>query len=505
MKGRIGTQWLIALGLANASISQADDTFFDNVIERAKTLAEAPYTPPNAPLSSALENLDYDAYRQIRFDPERAYWRDESPFSLQLFHSGFLFKEPVTLNIIDDGQSEPLPFQRDDFRYEGQARALSSEDLTDSGHAGFRLHYPINDPDYRDEVAAFLGASYFRLVGRDQVYGLSARGLAIDTASSKPEEFPRFSEFWFFKPQQGDQTLTFLALLDSPSISGAYRFTLTPGEQTNLEVEAELFAREDIDKLGVAPLTSMFAFGDVTAHRPDDFRPQVHDSDGLLMHTGQNEWIWRPLSNPSDTRLSLFSDDDPAGFGLMQRERDFDRYLDMEALYHRRPSQWVEPLANWGPGHVELVELPTPDETHDNIVAYWVFDAPLEAGESLALHYRTYTLNDTPEAFDQARVFRTRQGQAGLASDPAAKAQRQFVVDFEGGALEGLNDDASITLFIDTGEVEAREAHVLALPRNRWRASFRVPANATSDIRLRLEMNGEPISETWNYVWTPDD
>ncbi|WP_447957438.1 glucan biosynthesis protein [Vreelandella sp. EE7] len=504
MKGRLGAKWIVALGVANAPLVQANDAPFDDVIARAETLAAAPYEPPKPRLSSALQNLSYDAYRQIRFDPERAYWRGNDSFSLQLFHSGFLFLHPVKLNVIDGDNVERLRFTSDDYIYEGEAQALLKDDLSGSDHAGFRLHYPLNSEAYHDEVAVFLGASYFRLAGRDQAYGLSARGLAIDTAAGEQEEFPEFREFWFFKPDEGDTTLTFLALMDSPSLSGAYRFTLTPGEQTGLEVEAELFARDDIDKLGVAPLTSMFAFGDVTSNPPDDFRPQVHDSDGLLLHTGGDEWIWRPLSNPDTLRLSQFSDEGPAGFGLMQRERDFDRYLDMEAQYHRRPSQWVEPLQAWGSGHVELIEISTPDETHDNIVAYWVADAPLNAGESRPLHYRTYTLDEAPEANTQARVFRTRQGQVGITKASAVREERQFIVDFEGGELDGLSQDADIELFIETSTGDVRESHVLALPANRWRASFRIPTDAATDIRLRLELNGEPISETWNYVWYPD-
>ncbi|MFG6666286.1 glucan biosynthesis protein [Halomonas sp. HNIBRBA4712] len=504
MKGRIGARWLVGLGLAHAPLAFGQGAYFDEVIARAESLANAPYQAPEPALSKALQELDYDAYRQIRFDPERAYWRDESPFSLQLFHSGFLFQTPVTLNVIDGERVEPLPFKRDDFSYDGEAQALTDSDLAGSGHAGFRVHFPLNNEAYHDEVAAFLGASYFRLVGRDQIYGLSARGLALNTATDQAEEFPAFREFWFVKPGDDAQALTFMALLDSPSVSGAYRFTLTPSEQTALEVEARLFARENIDKLGIAPLTSMFAYSESSAEAPDDFRPQVHDSDGLLMHTGQSEWIWRALSNPEAPRVSAFRDERPRGFGLMQRERAFEHYLDMEALYHRRPSQWVEPLGDWGAGHVELVELPTPDETHDNIVAYWVSDTPLAAGDSLDLHYRTTTLGATPDDHTLARAVRTRQGRAGITNDAASRAQRQFIVDFEGGELSRLDGDAPVTLAIETTTGEALEPHVLALPDNQWRASFRVPSDNVADIRLHLELGGEPVSETWNYVWYPD-
>ncbi|MFP3341886.1 glucan biosynthesis protein G [Halomonas sp. SIMBA_159] len=505
---RTAAKWMLSLSwLLALPASASEDTVFQQVVERAKQLAATPYQAPEASLPEALQALTYDDYRQIRFNPERAYWRDEAPFSLQLFHSGFLFQTPVTLNRIENGEVVPLDFTADDFRYDGEASELLEHDLSGSGHAGFRLHYPINNPDYADEFAVFLGASYFRLVGQHQAYGLSTRGLAINTASSQGEEFPAFREFWLVTPDSDAESITLMALMDSPSLSGAYRFTLTPGEHTEAEVEAEIFARSDIEKVGIAPLTSMFTFGKASAQRPDDFRPQVHDSDGLLMHTGSGEWIWRPLSNPAEVRVSSFTDDAPQGFGLMQRERDFDRYLDLEANYHRRPSQWVEPLDAWGNGHVELVEIPTPDETHDNIVAYWVADEALNAGDSQRLHYRTYTLNEQPEEHSLGQVVRTRHGTAavpGEADSPSAE-QRQFVVDFAGGALEELAADAELTLDISVINGEALLPQVKVLPDNGRRATFRLPpSSAPSDIRLRLMRDGEPVTETWNYVWYPD-
>ncbi|MBZ5488145.1 glucan biosynthesis protein [Halomonas aquamarina] len=499
-------KWILLLGGLAALPASADDRHYDAVIEQARMLAETAYQAPDERLPDVLKELSYDTYRQIRFAPDHAYWRDESPFNLQLFHSGFLFKAPVTLNIIDDDTVSRLPFSTEDFQYDGDAQALLEQDLSGSGHAGFRLHYPLNTSEYADEFAVFLGASYFRLTGKDQVFGLSTRGLAINTASSEEEEFPAFREFWLYKPDAKAEEIVLLALLDSPSLSGAYRFTLRPGEQTDAEVEAQLFARDDIAKLGVAPLTSMYTFGEASHERQDDFRPQVHDSDGLLMHTGADEWIWRPLSNPDALRVSSFLDSNPGGFGLMQRERDFDRYLDMEAQYHRRPSQWVAPIEPWGPGHVELVEIPTQDETFDNIVAYWVADEPLEAGNTRKLHYHTYTLNDNPEELTLGRVVRTRHGGLwGLGQASEHNPQRQFVVDFEGGVLGDIPPDAPVTLDISAQRSEILIPQVTALSDNAWRASFRIPATGEpSDIRLRLMLNGEPISETWNYVWYPD-
>ncbi|MFI8748979.1 glucan biosynthesis protein [Vreelandella lionensis] len=505
---RTAAKWMLSLGwLLALPASASEDAVFQQVLERAKQLAASPYQAPEANLPEALQALNYDGYRQIRFNPERAYWRDESPFSLQLFHSGFLFQTPVTLNLVEAGEVTPLDFTADDFRYDGEASTLLEHDLSGSGHAGFRLHYPINTSDYADEFAVFLGASYFRLVGQHQAYGLSTRGLAINTASSQGEEFPAFREFWLVTPDNDTESVTLMALMDSPSLSGAYRFTLTPGEQTEAEVEAEIFARSDVEKVGIAPLTSMFTYGEASAQRPDDFRPQVHDSDGLLMHTGSGEWIWRPLSNPTAVRVSSFADDAPQGFGLMQRERDFDRYLDLEANYHRRPSQWVEPLEAWGKGHVELVEIPTPDETHDNIVAYWVSDDTLSAGESQRLHYHTYTLNEQPEEHTLGQVIRTRQGTAAVPGETNSSSanQRQFVVDFAGGELDNLAPEAELALDISVLNGEALLPQVKVLPDNGRRATFRLPPSSQpNDIRLRLMHDGEPVTETWNYVWYPD-
>ncbi|SNY99138.1 glucan biosynthesis protein [Halomonas sp. hl-4] len=504
-----GTLLVIITSALTTLPAMADQhTHYQTVLDKARELADTPYQPPEEDLPAALREIDYDTYRQIRFDPSHAYWRDESPFNLQLFHSGFLFQAPVRLNVIENDEVSPLRFSTDDFSYDDDARALLDDDLTGSGHAGFRLHYPLNSDDYADEFAVFLGASYFRLVGRDQAYGLSTRGLAIDTASADGEEFPAFREFWLYKPEADAEQLELLALMDSPSLSGAYRFVIKPGDNTQVEVEAELFAREDVGKLGLAPLTSMFTFGEASRERPDDFRPQVHDSDGLLIQTGTGEWIWRPLNNPESVRISSFTDDNPKGFGLMQRERDFNRYLDTEAQYHRRPSQWVKPLEDWGQGHVELVEIPAPDETHDNIVAYWVADAPLEAGESRRLHYQTHTLNTQPESHTLGRVVRTRHGRAEVPgqAEPSREGERQFIVDFQGGELDDIAAESPVELDISTQQGEIKQPQVTPLPNNGWRASFRLPADdQPSDIRLRLTLEGAPVSETWNYVWYPDE
>ncbi len=481
--------------------------WYQTLTELAQDLADHPYTLPADDLPEALTGINYDTYRQIRFNPQQAYWQDDSRFSLQLFHSGFLFQQPVALNLIAENRATPLTFKQSDFIYDGAAQRLKNEDLSAAVHAGFRLHYPLNTQTHADEFAVFLGASYFRLIGRDQAYGLSARGIAVDTALPQGEEFPAFREFWLFKPDADDASVHIMALLDGPSLAGAYHFELAPGHSTHLRVKATLFARQDIEKLGIAPLTSMFAHGDISGPGTDDFRPNVHDSQGLLIHTGAEEWIWRPLNNPDNLQVSGFVDDTPRGFGLMQRERAFNHYLDLEAQYHRRPSQWVEPLQDWGPGRVELVELPAPDETHDNIVAYWVSDTPLLAGQSRQLDYRTRTLHHTPDTHRLAKTIRSRQGDAKVPgeADSASAGQRQWIIDFDGGELATLNADHPVKLRLQTRQEEAITlAQVKALPDQQWRATFRVDeTNQPVDIRLALTLEGREISETWQQIISP--
>ncbi|MGB8712684.1 MAG: glucan biosynthesis protein [Onishia taeanensis] len=523
--GTVATDATTSQSATGAKTSMASlDALYDEVTSRAKQLAQAPFEAHDNALPEVLQDMDYDRYRQIRFRPEKALWRDQSLFEVQLFHTGFLYDQPVGLNLVESrdnsGQVEvsPLPFDQGYFRYDdaaapiGEALAKQSSDdqaRNDIGYAGFRLHYPLNHGDYRDEFMVFLGASYFRLIGRDQIYGLSARGLAIDTASPQGEEFPAFTDFWLVKPAPDATHIQVLALLDSPSVSGAYRFDITPGESSTVDVQARLFAREDVKKLGIAPLTSMFWHGSLERVHDDDYRPRVHDSNGLSMHTAKGEWIWRPLSNPSQLHISSLRDDTPQGFGLVQRLRAFDDYLDMEARYDLRPSQWVTPQGgDWGSGGVELVEIPTENETNDNIIAYWVPDAPFKAGESRTYRYRTSTFGAYPPTLERAGVVHTRQGWGGVPGqdDPPPKSRRHFIVDFRGGELSSLDASQPVEMTLTTSSGETLTPQVQPLPDGKtWRASFRLQPDGDqpADMRLSLTLRGQPLTETWNYVWYP--
>src|SRR6187455_2339019 len=387
----------------------------DDVGARASSLATRPYKAAAVTLPTQLRELDYDAYRDIRYRPEKALWRAEKlPFELMFFHQGRTVPEPVRINVIEPAGERVVPFDPALFDY-GKNK-FAPQTLRGIGFNGFRVHYAINKPGYKDEVVVFQGASYFRAVGKGQSYGLSARGLAVDTAGPSGEEFPRFVEFWIERPRPSATSLTIYALLDSRRVAGAYRFVLTPGPETTMQVTARLYLREAIGKLGLAPLTSMFTFGE---NQPghDDYRPEVHDSDGLSIQGADGEWIWRPLVNPKRLLVTSFQLANPRGFGLMQRDRSPASYEDPEALYERRPSAWVEPVGSWGVGRVELVQIPTPDETNDNIVAYWVPQTAPVPGKALDFAYRLRWQSAGTLPTDKAWVVQTRRGR-GFAKRP---------------------------------------------------------------------------------------
>ena len=499
---------------APAARRLAAGTLHDDLTALARRLAAAPYAPPARDLPPALVGLDYDRYRSIRFRPEAALWKGAARFELQLFHPGFIHREPLRLHLVEDGRVNTVPFDPARFRYDGAAAPVAAAAAPGLGHAGFRVHYPLNDTAIKDEAAVFLGASYFRLLGRGHVHGLSARGLAIDTALESGEEFPLFREFWLVRPAPDAAAMTFHALLDSRSVAGAYRFVLRPGAPTTLDVDARLFARADVAKLGVAPLSSMFLYGRNRLPAFDDFRPQVHDSDGLLLHAAGGEWIWRPLGNGPDVQVAAFPGAAPRGFGLAQRDRRFESYLDAEARYDRRPSKWVEPLGgDWGRGRVELLEFAVDSEFADNVAAYWVPDEPFTAGAERRYRYRLTTFGARLPAQTLAQVERTSIGRDALPGqqDPPPGSRRRIVVDF-GPLPPPLAEPAvagappPVEAVLDASAGRASDLVVQSLPEARgWRAAFRLqPAgHAPSELRMYLHRGGRRVSETWNYVWHP--
>lgn len=505
--------WAVSAAHANDNISLSVDKplalsetdFFNKVATIAEALAKQDYMDQTSSLPKELQDISYQQYRLIRFNPEHALWHKQSDYELQFFHPGFLYRKPVQLVEINANQSATLiPFEPSWFNYDGEAKPLHKLATNNHGYAGFRVHYPLNTSEYKDEVAVFLGASYFRLIGAGQNYGLSARGLAINTAETSGEEFPYFKQFWFQQPKVGEPLILY-ALLDSPSLSGAYRFVLMPGNDTKMQVNAQIFARKTVKKLGVAPLTSMFLFGENSKHNHDDFRPEVHDSDGLLMQTSQNEWIWRPLTNPAQLQVTSLSDTNPQGFGLLQRDTNFDHYLDAEANYHNRPGVWVKPLGDWGAGRIELVEIPTDSETNDNIVSYWVADKSLLKGESQRFNYLLSTVNGSPPIDKQSQVIRSRQGAIDIPGVKLTdkKAQRRFVIDFDSSGMNDLDSNNLPEVDIQLINGVAKDLRVLPILNGKiWRVTFVLTEYTKPvDMRLFMKKDSKRLSEVWNYVW----
>jgi glucans biosynthesis protein len=465
----------------------------DTLLAEAQRLSREPFEKATPQGLGTLGELSYDQYRDIRFQRGASIWEHEGRgFTVDLFHPGFIYRTPIQIDLVVDARARPVRFTPEVFDYGPSVQRPDQDGAL--GYSGFRVRYAINSPGVPDEFLLFQGASYFRAVGRGQIYGLSARGLAVKTGDEEGEEFPAFRRFWIERPQVGATSLVIHALLDSPSVTGAYTFTVTPGEDTRMDVQCALFPRVKLESFGIAPLTSMFLFDASDRARFDDFRDAVHDSDGLQMLSGAGERIWRPLANPRKLQLSLFMDSDPQGFGLGQRKRSYADYDDAEARYDLRPSLWVEPQEKWGRGWVELVEIPSEKETHDNIVAFWRPAQALEAGGRYDYRYRLHWLATTPDK-TLARVVSTRIGH-GVDGD-----RRLIVVDFDrpGAGVHELRPLVAAS----AGEVSRVNTQPIAATKQ-YRVTFELDTKGEDLIELRLMLlsGDKPWSETWLYRWT---
>ena len=499
--------------------AESAEVTLDYVARKAEERARKPFHSPRADLPDILraDKLDYDKYREIRFRHDQALWSaDHLPFTVEFFHPGYLYEEPVHINEFSANYTQPVRFVQDFFDY-GKL-TIKNRIPSNTGYAGFKILYALNQPDKMDELAAFLGASYFRMLGKGQHYGGSARGLALDCGESdRPEEFPIFTDWWLGKPQPEAKQVRVYALLDSVSCTGAYQFDITPGDTTKSEIEAVIYLRETnlihavdpqrkpLDIAGFAPLTSMFWFGENSERKFDDYRPEVHDSDGLLMHMDNGEILWRPLNNASVTRHQRFAASKIRGFGLLQRDRNFSSYEDIFNLYNLVPSMWVEPRdgEGWAEGEVHLVELSTGYEGLDNIVAFWQPKEKLEPMKPFHIGYTLSWMRDT-EKLSPNHTLGTHIG-----ADSRNPAWRQIAIDFTGPKLaslpEGVEPEAVASCSTDGAIVESQ---VFPLPTNGvWRAILKLepkPGNREPvDLRCTLKRGEEVLTETWTYLWSP--
>jgi periplasmic glucans biosynthesis protein len=492
--------------LAARTPSRAPETFdFARLKGRARALASAPYAPRTRALPDALRRLDWDRYQTILFRDSRSLWVDDrSRFLVKFVHPGWHYDTPVRVHEVLDGSARDIALDSGMFDYTKSGLSGFGIDPT-IGFAGFRVCFHT---DPKRDVASFLGASYFRAVGGDGQYGLSARGLAVDCGLGRPEEFPVFTEFWLERPARDAEVMTLYALLESKSIAGAYRFDIHPGPTLVMNVSSALYPRAPIERLGIAPLTSMFYQGASDRRAEADWRPQIHDSDGLAMWSGDGEWIWRPLANPRSLRFSAYQDRAPRGFGLLQRDRNFEHYQDDAAFYEKRPSVWIEARSDWGKGSVQLVELPAEDETVDNIVAFWNPAEPLQPAQELLFDYRLYWGSTPPFRPGLAEVAATRDGVGGVVGQKHKYFSWRFVVDFAGGSLPLIAKNAKVEPVINAsrGTIEITSARLLASTGG-YRAMFDLKPEDDNpvpiDLRLFLRVDGQPLTETWMYQWSP--
>jgi glucans biosynthesis protein len=494
---------------AGLKLGHPADFTFDDLKPVARRKAMEPYVPPSVSATDLLNRIDYDAWGKIAFNTDYALFQD-SRFPVTFFHLGRFFQKPVEIYAVANGRARKVIYDQSYFNMpaDSPAKQLPSG----AGFAGFRIQEPRDGAlDWRkNDWVAFLGASYFRAIGELYQYGLSARAVALDTAvGDKAEEFPDFTKIFIETPSVSGASVTVYALLEGPSIVGACRFAMTRSPGVIMDIDQALFLRQPVSRFGLAPLTSMYWFSETAKATAVDWRPEVHDSDGLALWTGAGQRIWRPLNDPPHVVASAFSDENPKGFGLLQRDRSFDHYLD-GVFYEKRPSLWVEPRGAWGKGAVQLIELPTSDEIQDNIVVAWVPETPATAGAEFDIGYRLHWLADEPYPADLARCVATRLGRGGQPGQPRPEGVRKFVVEFLGGPLVKLAFGVKPAMVIETSRGRIGDYQVMeAVPdgvAGHWRAEFDLADVVGADpveIRLHLTVGGTIVSETWMFQYHP--
>ena len=480
---------------------------FETLKAMARDMAKLPYKGPEKPSGDILDQLNYEEWGKIGFNPDFALFGEKpGSFPVTFFHLGKFFRKAVEMYVVEGDSAKEILYDQAYFNMpaDSPARKLPKG----VGFAGIRVQEPRDGSlDWKkNDWAAFLGAAYFRAIGELRQYGLSARAIALDTwQSGRDEEFPDFTKFWI-GPEVGD-TLTIHALVEGPGIVGAVRMAMTRGKAVVMDIDQTFHLRRDYIRFGLAPLTSMYWFSETRKGDGVDWRPEVHDSDGLAMWTGGGERLWRPLNNPPRVMASAFGDDNPRGFGLLQRDRNFDHYQD-GVNYEKRPSVWIEPKGKWGRGTVQLVEIPTDDEIHDNIVAVWVPATPASAGTSVDIGYTMHWLADEPYPTDLARCVATRLGNGGIPGQPRPKGVRKFMVEFLGGPLSSLPKGVKPEAVLWASRGTFSYVFTEAVPDDvagHWRAQFDLTAEGMDPVEMRcsLRVGDKTVSESWLFQYHP--
>ena len=482
---------------------------FDTLKAMAAEIASKPYVKPPTPDPAIVATMDYDVAKSIQPDPAYALFGDgEGPYPVTFLTVGDLFPKSVRLFAIEADRAREIIFKSDYFRAPPDG-PLARLPAVPSPFAGFELRQAFDKPELREHEgwARFIGASYFRGVGEANQFGLSARGVAENTGISNPEEFPDFTRFWIDEGEDNTDPVDIYALLEGPSITGAYRFVLHRGRATTMDTTCELHLRKPIERLGIAPLTSMFWFSETMKGTATDWRPEIHDSDGLAIWNGKGEHIWRPLNDPATVNISAFEDENPRGFGLMQRDKTYDHYLDA-VYYEKRPCGWVEPLGQWGKGSVQLVEIQTDNEIYDNVIAMWVPATPTQAGQVLTFAYRLLWRDTDPFPGDLALCVATRLGAGAVQGAPRSKVLRKFTIEFRGENLKALDEGEVPEAVLTASRGTFSHQYTEISPdgdRALWRTQFDLDPQGSEPLEMRcfLRFNGKPLTETWAYHYTP--
>ncbi|WP_156375555.1 glucan biosynthesis protein D [Methylobacterium sp. Leaf125] len=473
----------------------ADGTPFQPglVTDLARALAKRPYAAPRIDdLPDALTGLNREQYAAIRTRPGSAVWAEAGlGFTLEPLHRGSVFRSRVALALVEDGVVRALPYDPARFETEGVALPAFKDD---PGYSGFRLRARFRGGELSD-FAMFQGASFFRLLAAGQGFGVTARALTLRPADAKGEEFPEFRAIWIERPGPGGP-LVLHALVDSPSAAAALRMSLRPGDASLCDVEGTVFARAAIDHLGLGGMTTSYLFGPHDRRGADDARAGASSSGGLQIRTGAGEAIWRPVRNPQTLQISSFLDENPKGFGLMQRARDYAAFQDDVQHWEWRPSLWLEPLGAWGPGAVTLLEIPSDSEFNENVLAYWRPKATLAAGAEMPFSYRQHWCWQPPEPPRVALVSGTRSGRG-------ADNRRLFLVDFTGGGIAAPGDLQN-QLSAASGAIPSSILYRYP-ERDTLRVAFELDPKGekSCELRLNLQRDGAPLTETWLYRWTP--
>lgn len=468
------------------------------VAEIARALAGDAFKPPAASPLDALASPSPEELAAIRYKPNELIWaNDNLPFAIEPLHRTRNMPGELALYLVDGATASRLPYDPAKFEF-GKVKPPPAG--TQLGFTGFRVLHRGSD-GHLNPVVSLLNASILSAIARDQVWGAIARPMSVYSAE-QGEETPHIRTIWIEKPKPIATELVMHAVVDTPSLAGAVRFTLRAGEATVIDTECTIFARKQVDHLALTPIQATYLSGPIDWPQTGDMRPAAYEAGGVQMLTGAGEWIWRPVSNRSRLQISGFVDRDPQGFGLIQRDRAFATFLDDDGEWQRRPSVWIEPIGKWGPGEVTLMEIPAASQNNKNIACYWRPKPALAAGSETSFAYRQFWCWRTPEVPDGARVMLSRIGR--LPGD-TSEVKNRVLIQFQGEQLSDPNKAATIAPSIWSSAGKVSSVRVFRTPRHgSMRVVFDLDPGGQPLVELRvvLKQDAASMSETWLYRWT---